>query len=154
MWRRLWEVPVMGFSSHQQMHAGPSGRIVECSHFSRQHYGGRSAPRRRHIRRRSSEAGQREHMVWQGITGGSDGLSFCVLVATSPHRARLGGVPRARDARLGRHPSPLDHLELAPQKHSRRGPRSDLKGVYCFMIPLARHRGGGVASGPRTTTPM
>jgi hypothetical protein len=39
--------PVMGFTSHQQMHGEPSGRIVECSHFSRQHYGDSSAPRRR-----------------------------------------------------------------------------------------------------------
>jgi hypothetical protein len=31
--------PVMGFSSHQQMHAGPPGRVVGCSHFSRQHHG-------------------------------------------------------------------------------------------------------------------
>jgi hypothetical protein len=45
--------PVMGFASHQQMHGGPSpGRTAGCSHFSRQHYGGRSAPRRRHTRRR------------------------------------------------------------------------------------------------------
>jgi hypothetical protein len=44
--------PVMGFTSHQQMHGEPSGRNVECSHFSRQHHGDRSAPRRRHTRRR------------------------------------------------------------------------------------------------------
>jgi hypothetical protein len=31
------------------MHGGPSDRIVECSHFSRQHYGDRSAPRRRQM---------------------------------------------------------------------------------------------------------
>jgi hypothetical protein len=31
--------PVMGFTSHQQVHGGPSGRIAGCSHFSRQHYG-------------------------------------------------------------------------------------------------------------------
>jgi hypothetical protein len=46
-----------------------SDRNVECSHFSRQHYGGRSAPRRRHTRRTSeiapNEVGQREHMVRQ-----------------------------------------------------------------------------------------
>jgi hypothetical protein len=30
---------VMGFTSHQQMqHGEPSGRIVGCSHFSRQHH--------------------------------------------------------------------------------------------------------------------
>jgi hypothetical protein len=41
--------PVMAlFTSHQQMHGGPAARVVGCSHFSRQHYGGRSAPRRRH----------------------------------------------------------------------------------------------------------
>jgi hypothetical protein len=63
--------PVMGLSSHQQMHAGPSDRIVGCSHFSRQHHGDRSAPRRRHTRRGISEAGHRqpEHVVQQGITG-------------------------------------------------------------------------------------
>jgi hypothetical protein len=33
-----------GFSSHQQMHAEPSGHTAECSHFSRRHYGDRSAP--------------------------------------------------------------------------------------------------------------
>jgi hypothetical protein len=27
--------PVMGFTSHQQIHGGPPGRIVGCSHFSR-----------------------------------------------------------------------------------------------------------------------
>jgi hypothetical protein len=44
--------PVMGFTSPQQMHGEPSDRNVECAHFSRQHYGDRSAPRRRHTRRR------------------------------------------------------------------------------------------------------
>jgi hypothetical protein len=72
--------PVMGFSSHQQIHAGPSGRVVGCSHFSRRHYGDRPAPRRRHTRRteelRSGPAGAR------GLAGYHSwklevGLSFC-----------------------------------------------------------------------------
>jgi hypothetical protein len=73
--RMAW--PVMGLSSHQQMHAEPPGRAVGCSHCSRQHHGDRSAPRRRHIRLRSSEAGQREHgsaghhswkLVWVSVS--------------------------------------------------------------------------------------
>ena len=46
------------FSSRHQMRAGHPGRVVGCSHFSRRHYGDRSVPCRRHIRQRSSEAGQ------------------------------------------------------------------------------------------------
>jgi hypothetical protein len=59
---------VMGFTSHQKMHGGPPGRIVGCSHFSRQHYGGRS-PHHAAVTHASgsSEVGQREHMVRLGI---------------------------------------------------------------------------------------
>jgi hypothetical protein len=49
--------------------------------------------------------GQREHMVRQGFTRKEGaGLSFCVLVAISPRRAKLGGFPRGMRS-LGRHPS-------------------------------------------------
>jgi hypothetical protein len=34
------------------MQGEPPGRIDECFYFPRQHYGDRSAPRRRHTRRR------------------------------------------------------------------------------------------------------
>jgi hypothetical protein len=74
-------------------------------------HGDRSAPRRRHICRRSSEAGQREHMVRQDITGSWKLMSFCVLVAISPRRAKLGGRD-PRDA-LGRH-TPADPRRWRP----------------------------------------
>jgi hypothetical protein len=41
----------------------------------------------------SSEVGQREHMVRQGSQE-SAGLSFCVLGAISPRRAKSGGLYR------------------------------------------------------------
>jgi hypothetical protein len=59
MWR-MWKVPGLWwalFTRHQQMHGEPSYRIVECSHFSRRHYGDRFAPRRRHTRRRKLRSG-------------------------------------------------------------------------------------------------
>jgi hypothetical protein len=100
MWR-LWKAgawPVMGFASHQQMHGGPPGRNVECSHFSRQHYGDRSAPRRRHTRRRSEVApkwaGQREHMVRQGLTGRCWSELLCLGCYLAPPRQVGGGLPR------------------------------------------------------------
>ena len=72
----------MGFTSHQQMHGEPSGRNVECSHFSRQHYGGRSAGK-----------GSQE----------SAGPEFlCLGDYLAPPRQVGGFVPR--DA-LGRNPS-------------------------------------------------
>jgi hypothetical protein len=116
MWR-LWKVqgawPVMGFTSHQQVHGEPSGRVVGCSHFSRQHHGGRSAPRRRHTRRRSVAPKWASGSTWFGKgSHESAGLSFYVLLGgyLAPPRqpSCLGGLSRGTylhgDA-LGRHPS-------------------------------------------------
>jgi hypothetical protein len=112
----------MGFSSHQQMQAGPSGRVVGCSHFSRWHYGDRSAPRRRHIRRRSSEAGQREHVIRQGIAVGSwSGFLFlCLSAYLAPPRQVVGRAPRDE---IGRHPScPGGPVAGAPACVPKHGP--------------------------------
>jgi hypothetical protein len=88
---------VMGFTSHQQMHGEPPGRVVGCSHVSRQHYGERSA------RTTPPSAQHPSEVAPKWASGGtwfgkgpqeSAGLSFCVLVAISPRRAKWGGVPR------------------------------------------------------------
>jgi hypothetical protein len=42
----------------------------------------------------SSEVGQREHMVRQGFTGKCWSEFLCVLVTTSPRRAKLWGLTR------------------------------------------------------------
>jgi hypothetical protein len=96
----------MGFTSHQQVHGGPSGRIVGCSHFSHQHYGGRSA--------RTTPPSHTPEIAPKWASGStwfgkgpqeSAGLSSCVLVAISPRRAKWGsgGVCPAGCAR----PTPL-----------------------------------------------
>jgi hypothetical protein len=134
--------PVMGFSSHQQMHAGPSdrvaGNVAGCSHFSRQHHGNRPArPHRRHTRRsrrsRSSEAGQREHVVWQGPSQLEVGLSSWVLVTISPRHAKLGGEPRGMARPAGTPPPVL--VSGAPPA----GPWKEL--VWQFAPPPAASGG-------------
>jgi hypothetical protein len=102
--------------------------------LSRRHHGDRTAPhrRRRHVRRRSSEAGQREHMVWQGIRSQlENGLSFCALVAISPRRAKLrelGGVPRG--VRSNDTPPPIPAAGAPPA-----GPCQEL--IWQFVPPAA-----------------
>jgi hypothetical protein len=46
--------PVMGFASHQQVHGGPPAVVMlgAPTSLASTHYGDRSAPRRRHTRRR------------------------------------------------------------------------------------------------------
>jgi hypothetical protein len=94
---------VMGFASHQQMHGEPPGRIVGCSHFSRQHHGGRSAPRRASTAPGVAASHTPEiapkwasGSTWFGwVFTESAGLSSCALVAISPCCAKLGGgAPR------------------------------------------------------------
>jgi hypothetical protein len=95
----------MGFTSHQQMHGngGPPDRIAECPHFSRQHYGGRSAPRTPPSHTPEVAPKWASGSTWfSWVFTESAGLSFCVLVAISPHRAKLGGAA-LRDA-PGRYP--------------------------------------------------
>jgi hypothetical protein len=62
--------PVMGFTSHQQMHGEPSGRNVECFHFSR-HSFRVIGPHHAAVTHAgdSSEVGQREHMARLGCNG-------------------------------------------------------------------------------------
>jgi hypothetical protein len=85
----------MGFTSHQQMHGEPSDRNVECSHFSRQHYGDRSAPRAppSHTSEIAPKWASGSTWFGKGSQEGA-GLSSCVLVAISPRRAKLGGLSR------------------------------------------------------------
>jgi hypothetical protein len=83
---------VMGFTSHQQMYGGPADRVVECFHFSRQHCGDRPAPRRRPSHKSEVAPKWASGSTWFGwVFTESAGLSFCVLVAISPRRAKLGG---------------------------------------------------------------
>jgi hypothetical protein len=98
--------PVMGFTSHQQMHGEPSGRNVECSHFSRQHYGDRRGPHATRPPSHTSEIAlrsgrQREHMVWQGFTRKCWSEFLCLGDYLAPPRQVRGFAPR--DA-LGQHP--------------------------------------------------
>ena len=75
---------MMGFTSHQQMHGGPSLAsimVISPHHAAVTHVGD------------SSEVGQREHIhgsarVHKKVLV----LSFCVLVAISPRRAKPGGL--------------------------------------------------------------
>jgi hypothetical protein len=88
------------------MHAGPSDRIAllgaSTSLASIVVIGPHHA-RRRHIRRRSSEAGQREHMIRQGIAVGNRCEFLCLGGYLAPPRQVGGRAPR--DA-LGRHTPP------------------------------------------------
>jgi hypothetical protein len=52
----------------------------------------RRTPRRRHIRRRSSEAGQREHMARQGITVGNWSECRCLGGSLAPPRVLNWGL--------------------------------------------------------------
>jgi hypothetical protein len=101
---------VMGFTSHQQVHGEPPGRIAGCSHFSRQHYGDRSAPRHTPELAPKWASGS----TWFGwvFTESAD-LSSCVLVAISP-RARP--TPRRRlpplaPRRRARRRSPIGYID-------------------------------------------
>jgi hypothetical protein len=137
---------VMGFSSRHQMHAEPPGRSVGCSHFSRQHHGdlGPHHAAATHTRRRSSEAAQQEHVVWQGIAAGNLGLSSYVLVAISlaPPRQVGGGASPAGCAR----PLPLRRSPpMAPRRraHSRSWfgslPSRLVWSVITLWFPITRN---------------
>jgi hypothetical protein len=95
---------VMGFTSHQQMHGEPPGRIVGCSHFSRQHYMviGPHHAAVTHAGGSSEGVGQREHMVRLGIHRKCWSEFLCLGGYLAPPRQVGGCAPR--DA-LGRHPS-------------------------------------------------
>jgi hypothetical protein len=110
--------PVMGFTSHQQMHGGePPGRVVGCSHFPRHHYGDRSAPRRRNTNWASGS-------TWFGwvFTGSKCWSEFLCLggyleLLTSPRRAKWGGgvpAPPARGVRPADTPPPTPPAAGAP----------------------------------------
>jgi hypothetical protein len=86
--------------------AEPSGRVVGCSRFSRQHalfmvIGPHHAAVTRHVGD-SSEVGQREHMVQQGFTGKCWSEFLCLGGYLAPPRQVGGRSPR--DA-PGRYPS-------------------------------------------------
>jgi hypothetical protein len=98
--------PVMGFTSHQQMHGGPSVRsycwvlprtslssimVIGPHHAAVTHVGG------------SSEVGQREHMVRLGIHRKCWSEFLCLGSYLPPPRQVGGFAPR--DA-LGRPPPP------------------------------------------------
>jgi hypothetical protein len=104
--------PVMGFTSHQQMHGEPSGRIAGCcSHFSRRHYGDRSAPRRCHSHTAEIAPKWASGSTWFGwVFTESAGLSSCVLVTSlpRPRRAKWGDVPRGMRSVDTPPPTPAD----------------------------------------------
>jgi hypothetical protein len=85
----------MGFTSHQQMHGEPPGRIVGCSQpllSPALWWSVRTTPPSH-----TSEVAPKwtSGSTWFGKgSQGSAGLSFCVLVAISPRRAKWGGLPR------------------------------------------------------------
>jgi hypothetical protein len=86
---------VMGFTSHQQVHGGPSGRMYCCVlplPSPELWWSVRTTPPSC-----TSEIAQKcdSGSTWFGwVFTESAGLSFRVLVAISPRRAKLVGVPR------------------------------------------------------------
>jgi hypothetical protein len=81
--------PVMGFTSHQQVHGGPSGRSARTTPPS-------------HTPEVPPKWASRSTWFGWVFTENAD-LSFCVLVTNSPRRAKLGR--RAPRDALGQHPS-------------------------------------------------
>jgi hypothetical protein len=74
----------------------------------------------------SSEVGQREHMVRQGGSQESAGLSSCVLVDISPRRAKLGGL--SRGMRSVGTPPPISAAGAPPA-----GPWQEPNWVYSYV---------------------
>jgi hypothetical protein len=74
----------------------------------------------------SSEVGKREHMVRKKISEDA-GLSFCVLVAISPRRAKLGGL--SRGMRSVDTPPPSTPAAGAPPA----GPWQEPNWVYSYV---------------------
>jgi hypothetical protein len=135
----------MGFTSHQQMHGGPPGRIAGCSHFSRQHYGERSV--RTTPPSHTSEVAPK-WASWSPSQAESAGLSSCVLVAISrPRRAKLEvGGRSPRDA-PGRRPStdPRRRGGGVPRRRGRgkREQRAYVPAVALSELREHRSSGGG-----------
>jgi hypothetical protein len=76
----------------------------------------------------SAEVDQREHMVRWVFTG-SAGLSSCVLVAISPRRAKLGGLPRGM--RSAETPPPIPTAGAPPA-----GPWQELVWQFALQRPV------------------
>ena len=94
--------------------------------LSRQNYGDRFAPRRRHIRRRSSEAGQRVHMLRQGFAVENWCEFLCLGCYLAP--PRQVGLPRGM-----RSNAPLPPIPAAGTPPA--GPWQEL--VWQFAPPAA-----------------
>jgi hypothetical protein len=117
--RWMWEVPGLCWALAATNRRMLNPRVVmlgaPTSLASTMALGPNHAPAATHAGRRSFEAGQREHVVWQGITAGSWSEFLCLGDYLAPPRQESSGASPAGCARPV-HPrrSPL----LAPRRRA------------------------------------